>query len=196
MRIPVGEAKAAAGFAAADFFRLWRAVDAVAGQVEPDPGRADGIVGPGLNDKLLGDALALRGAGQDGGVERVVGGVDQHLDAQFAARAFVDPAGDTDGAVEQQAVFGAEHLQRSFRQLNLCVGRWLADAEWRQARDANIRTFGELAPVEVRVECGDQVGVGLCLFRDHFEGRIVAHAVELTAGAPTMWLGPDLPEVL
>ena len=45
--VPVGQSKAAERRGAADFFRVGRTVDAIAGLAETEPRRADGIVRPG-----------------------------------------------------------------------------------------------------------------------------------------------------
>src|SRR5437868_754685 len=50
--IPIGEAKAAVRFGAANLLRIRRAMNAVAGFVEPDPGDADGIIRAGRDYKL------------------------------------------------------------------------------------------------------------------------------------------------
>ena len=169
MGVPVGEAEAAAGFGAADFFGLRGAVDAVTGEVESDPGRADWIVGAGLDDEFLGNAFALRRAAEDGGIEGVVGLIDAEFDAELAAGAFIDAACDTHGAVKEQAVFGAEYAECARGQSDLYVGRRLLDAKWRDVGDANTISRGKLIPVDAWVETRDEVGVALRLLRDHFQ---------------------------
>ncbi len=81
LRIPVGEAETAAGFGAAHFFRLGRAVDAIAGQVEADPSAADWIIRAGLYYKFLRDAFVCSSTAQYGRVECVIGFFYAHLDA-------------------------------------------------------------------------------------------------------------------
>ena len=76
-------------------------MDTIAGQIEPDPDGADGIVGAGLDNEFLGDAFALRRASEDGGIEGIVGLIDADFDAQLSAGAFVNAACDADRAVKE-----------------------------------------------------------------------------------------------
>ena len=130
-------------------------MDAIAGEIEPDPDGADGVVGAGRDDEFFGNPFALRRAAEDGGVEGVVRVVDANFDAQLAAGAFVDAARDADGAVKKEAVLGAEDAECALRERDLNVGGRLLDAEWRDVRDANAIARRELIPVDAGIEAGD-----------------------------------------
>ena len=73
--VPVGEAETAVGAGAGDILRLGRSVDAVALEGETDPGGADGVIGAGRKNELIGDALLLGGEGEDLGEVATSGGV-------------------------------------------------------------------------------------------------------------------------
>ena len=66
--VPVGEAETAVRAGAGDIFRLGCSVDPVALEGKSDPGGADGVIGAGRKNKLVGDALLLGGEGEDLGV--------------------------------------------------------------------------------------------------------------------------------
>ena len=61
------------GAGAGDIFRFGCSVDAVALKGVTDPGGADGVIGAGRKNELIGDALLLGGEGEDFGIEGVVG---------------------------------------------------------------------------------------------------------------------------
>ena len=117
----------------------------------------------------MGNAFALCGAGEDRGVEGIVGLIDADFDAEFAAGTFVNAACDADGAMEKQAMVGAENAQCTLGECDLYIGRRLLDAEGRHVGDAHLVASVELIPVDAGVEAGDVVGVALGLLGNHFQ---------------------------
>ena len=97
-------------------------MDSIGRETEPDPGAADWIVGARLDDELLGNSFPLCGGGKDIRVEGVVWVFDQDLHRELAAGAFIDSAGDADGAMKVQASFAVEGLQGSVGELDAHVG--------------------------------------------------------------------------
>ena len=104
------------GLRARNFFRLGRAVDAVAGQAQADPGRADRIARPRRQHHFMRDALGLGGVGEERRIERVVGiGID-HLDREDAVRPLVLVLRDGAGEEGDDFAAGVERLDAGFRE--------------------------------------------------------------------------------
>ena len=82
------------GFGAADLLGTGRAVDAVAGAVEADPGDADRVVGAGREDEFVIQLLRFGGFGENFGIEGVVGIGRDDGDVEFADGTFLDAFGD------------------------------------------------------------------------------------------------------
>ena len=116
----------------------------------------------------MGDAFALRGAAEDGGIEGIVGLIDAHLDAELAAGALVNPACNADWAMEKQAMVGAENAQCTLGECDLNVGSCWLDAEGWHVGDADAVAGSQLMPADAGVEVSDEVGVALGLLGNHF----------------------------
>ena len=171
-------------------------MDAVAGEVEPNPDGADGVVGAGLDDEFLSNTFALRGAGEDGWVEGVVRLVNADFDAELAAGALVHTTCDADGTMKEETMVGTEYAERAFGQSDLNVGGWLTDAEGRDVGDLDCVADGKGAPIGFRVEAGESVGIALSLLGNHFEQRVVAHLIEFAPCTPAVWFGADVRKIL
>ena len=135
--VPVREAEATMGLRAADLLRPGRAVDAVGGEGEPDPGKTHGVVGARRVDVLL----VIAGRVGRVGVVRVGDGRD-HVD--FArGRTLVLLRRDRAGEERDHLPLAVEH-------------RDLAPGE-RHAQDVRARTLGLRLPERLRKE-GDLHG--------------------------------------
>jgi len=190
--VPVGEAEAAAGFGATDFFRNRRAVDAVAGAVEPEPDRADGIVGAGLDDEFFRDALPLGRRAQNVRVKSVVGAFDADGYFEFADGPLGHIAGDADRTVEEQFAGGIKCLELSFLQLDLNPANFLTEVVGDDQRREDAVACAQGGPVDSGIDAADRVGIGAGFFSHHFERGMVAEVTELPALAPAGWLRGEL----
>jgi hypothetical protein len=172
--VPVGQAETAEGLGAADFFGCRGSVDTVAGAVDADPGHADGIVRTRGEDEFARRVgLGLRGVGEVGRVEGVVGVGDDDGDAEFADGAFLDLAGDADGEVQEEAVGGVEDLQRMGGEADFDAGGGggiRRDGDRGHAEDGAGR---DGVPGDGRVDGLDEAGAGVGAFGDELEGGLV-----------------------
>ena len=82
------------GTGAGDIFGLRSSMNAIALKGEPDPSGADGVIGPGRKDQLIGDALFGGDIDKNFGIEGVIGVGGDIDDGESLVRDFIFIRGD------------------------------------------------------------------------------------------------------
>ena len=172
------------GFRAPNLLRTGRAVHPVARLVQPDPRDADRIVRSRPQHQFMPDGLRLRGFGEHRRVKRVVRMRRDVGDVQLAHRPLLDFCPDAARKMDQPVGLRIKCLQIFSGQMDDNARGFVHRFRIIDLGDFQNHSGLDVRPVHVGIQFLDQLRMGVRLFRDQFQNRLVFQGGLLRLGQP------------
>ena len=169
---------------AAHVFGLRRAVNAVARQVQSNPRRAHGVVGPRRQLEFGFQVARFRRFRKILRAEHVIGIGRNHRDAQVTDGPLLDALRDAARKVRQQPICGIEHLQHTIPQADLNPGSFGTRHFTVHSRNNQFRSRRNGVPINRWIQAAEQIRMGVMFLCHQFQQRFIIKPRLLGLGQP------------